>query len=197
MSSALRVGLISSLLLCSCTSFVDDKVGAGGTGGGGSAAAEGGSGSGKAAAGDAQTYLDGHNAVRASVEEPDGYAGEWRPLPPVGWSEAAATSAQAWADHLASALDCGLEHEQNGHYGENLAAGTNLGAQRAVELWASESESYSYAPRYVFSSDTGHYTQIVWRASTRIGCASAHCSRSVVVVCRYDPPGNFSGGAIY
>jgi hypothetical protein len=37
---------------------------------------------------------------------------------------------------------------------------------------------------------TGHFTQLVWRATTELGCARAQCGGIDVVVCQYDPPGN-------
>jgi pathogenesis-related protein 1 len=94
-------------------------------------------------------------------------------------------------------MDCGLQHASGTGYGENLAAGSNVGAQRAVDMWANEKSNYVYSPDYVFENGTGHYTQIVWRTSVRIGCASASCGGRSVVVCRYDPPGNFIGNEIF
>jgi hypothetical protein len=115
----------------------------------------------------------------------------------VAWSDEVASTSQEWANHLRDTMDCGLEHAQGTGYGENLAAGTNVDAERAVDMWASEEENYTYSPEYDFESNTGHYTQIVWRDTTHIGCASASCDRSNVVVCRYDPPGNFIGRDIF
>lgn len=146
---------------------------------------------------DARAYVDAHNAVRAAVTEPSGYTGMWQPVPPVDWSDQVAQTAAAWAEHLRASKDCGLEHASGSGYGENLAAGTNIDAERAVEMWAREVEQYSYSPKYAFDANTGHYTQIVWRATKRIGCASASCSGRSVVVCRYDPPGNYLGQQIY
>jgi pathogenesis-related protein 1 len=146
---------------------------------------------------DAQVYVDAHNAVRAAVKEPAGYSGSWQSVPPVAWSDEVATTALAWAKHLRDTKDCGLEHAAGSGYGENLAAGTNVDAERAVDMWASEIDDYSYSPEYAFENDTGHYTQIVWRGTEHIGCASAACSGSNVVVCRYDPPGNYLGQKIY
>ena len=147
---------------------------------------------------DAQIYVDAHNAVRAAVTEPSNYAGgTWQPLPPVSWSDEVATTSQAWANHLRDTMDCGLQHADGTGYGENLAAGSNVDAQGAVDMWESEKSNYVYSPEYVFENNTGHYTQIVWRSSIRIGCASAACGRSSVVVCRYDPPGNYIGNEIF
>jgi pathogenesis-related protein 1 len=146
---------------------------------------------------DAQVYVDAHNAVRAAVEQPANYASAWEPLPPVSWSDEVAITSQEWANHLRDTMDCGLQHANGTGYGENLAAGSNVGAQRAVDMWADEKENYVYSPEYDFSGDTGHYTQIVWRKSIRIGCASAQCGGSSVVVCRYDPPGNYIGDEIF
>ncbi len=146
---------------------------------------------------DAQIYVDAHNAVRAAVAKPDGYAGSWQALPPVAWSDEVATTAQAWANHLRDTASCGLMHASNTGYGENLAAGTRLDAQGAVDLWAAEKQNYTYSPKYVFSSDTGHYTQIAWRKTTHIGCGSAQCASGTVIACRYDPPGNYLGEQIF
>ncbi|HXK16965.1 MAG TPA: CAP domain-containing protein, partial [Polyangiaceae bacterium] len=133
----------------------------------------------------AMEFVAAHNAVRAAVTEPAGYTGTWQALPAVAWSDAVAASAQAWADHLMSTAGCDLQHASGTGYGENLAGGTHVSPQGAVDLWASEKANYTYSPKYAFTNNTGHYTQIVWRASTYIGCASAACAGSNVVVCRY------------
>ncbi len=150
------------------------------------------------ASGDGADYVDAHNAVRAAVVKPTNYpAGQtWEPIPPVTWSASVAATAQAWADHLV-ASGCVLEHDTKSGYGENLAMGTNLAAQGAVNLWAGEKTAYTYNARYQFESSTGHYTQLVWRKSTQIGCGSATCDRAVIVCCRYSPPGNTIGQQPY
>jgi pathogenesis-related protein 1 len=146
---------------------------------------------------DARIYVDAHNTVRAAVPEPADYSGSWAPVPPVTWSDEVAATAQAWAEHLRDNLDCGLMHASGTGYGENLAAGTNVDAARAVAMWASEEKNYSYSAKYAFENNTGHYTQIVWRKTTQIGCGRATCGSSAVIACRYSPPGNFIGQAPY
>jgi hypothetical protein len=44
--------------------------------------------------------------------------------------------------------------------------------------------------------DVGHYTQIVWPTTTRVGCAIASTSRTDYLVCRYSPAGNIDGRPI-
>lgn len=201
------LALSCALLGCDADDDDDDDAN-GGPGGGGGGATNGNSGAagraGTAGVGpvtsefpDAPVYVDAHNVVRAAVKEPAGYSGTWQPVPPVDWSDEVARTAQEWANHLKSSQDCGLEHATGTGYGENLAAGSNVDAERAVDMWASEVENYTYAPEFAFGGDTGHYTQIVWRKTREIGCASAECGDSSVVVCRYDPPGNVLGAQPY
>jgi pathogenesis-related protein 1 len=186
-----RWAVCSALAVSALACSADDDDGSGGN------PDQGGSSSVMTGFADAQTYVDAHNAVRAAVQKPTTYSGTWSDLPPLAWSDEVATSAQGWANHLRDTAGCGLMHTDGSGYGENLAAGSNLGAQRAVDMWASEADNYSYSPRYSFQTDTGHYTQIVWRNTSEIGCASAKCSGSSVVVCRYRPPGNYIGQQPY
>lgn len=112
--------------------------------------------------------------------------------PPLAWSQTLASQARQWADHLASS-GCRLEHSQSA-YGENLAGGTSgtLGPDAVVDLWYAEGAHYDYR-RGGFSMQTGHFTQLVWTTSTSLGCAQASCDGLDIVVCNYDPPGNYEG----
>lgn len=131
-----------------------------------------------------------HNAARCGVDTPN-------PLPPLAWSSTVAQTAQAYADVLAS-QGCNLNHS-SGPYGENLAAGSgNLSAQTVVDLWMSEAPCYPPGGSLNECSCTcGHYTQIVWRDSTELGCGVANCQSGQVWVCNYNPPGNFIGQPAY
>lgn len=146
----------------------------------------------------AKEYVDAHNAVRAAVTAPANYSGTWVPLPNVTWSDAVAASAQKWVDHLRDSLNCSLQHESSGTgLGENLAAGTDLTPTQAVQMWAREKSDFTYTKPFSYTASAGHYTQLVWRDSIEIGCASATCNRTVVISCRYKPPGNVIGGQIF
>lgn len=108
---------------------------------------------------------------------------------PLAWSSALASTAQAWADHLA-ASGCHLEHSR-GPFGENLAAATEgtLGPEEVTELWYREREGFDFR-RGGFSMATGHFTQLVWVGTTSMGCGVTQCGGLDVWVCNYDPPGN-------
>ncbi len=112
--------------------------------------------------------------------------------PPLVWSTKLAAAAQAWAEHLRD-HGCGFDHSQS-PYGENLAGGTAgmLDAAGIVGMWAEEESAYDFA-HGGFSMDTGHFTQVVWRGTTAVGCGSMTCNGMDVWVCNYDPPGNMEG----
>ncbi|KAA6420782.1 MAG: pry1p, partial [Trebouxia sp. A1-2] len=103
------------------------------------------------------------------------------------------TYAQNWADE-------GQFVHSYGAYGENLAEGDGNGwtsaadaASSAVDLWYNEVTLYDYS-NAVFSSATGHFTQLVWVASTQIGFgAYLTSSGEWLIVAEFDPPGNVEG----
>lgn len=162
--------------------------------------------------------LTAHNTERANTGPSPGVAA-------LTWSTDLATYAQAWATSLATA-DKGLLHRNSspntadqtpnntlpccsGEYlGENLSGNTatddgTLGAA-GVASWISEKANYNYAQDdglgagCAAGNTCGHYTQVVWRASTLVGCGKAtSASGWTFVVCNYYTAGNFSGQKPY
>ena len=135
-------------------------------------------------AGDVRAITGYHNKVRADVG-----------VAPMKWSAALAAYAQDWADHLA-ATTCRMAHRTERKYGENLFQGTagHYTAVDAAKGW--ESEKKDYRGGVLMASNwhpAGHYTQMVWRDTTTLGCGEAICSRTLIVACNYDPPGNYIG----
>ena len=129
-----------------------------------------------------------HNEVREA---------EGAGLSPMKWDQNLAVVAQGYADALAG-QDCALIHS-SGPYGENLywSKGFKSSPQVVVDSWASEIEAYDYDTN-ACSGVCGHYTQIVWQKTERLGCGQASCAGGEEVwVCNYDPPGNWVGEKPY
>ena len=156
---------------------------------------------------DMQTVLNVHNSERAAVK-----------VPPLTWSNSLADGAQTWATHLATTgqfahdpvytgLSC-FQARTNPCYGENIAGFNPSKGPSApgegVDLWVKEKSKYtpgSPVDLYV----NGHYTQMVWQATTKVGCATAPPNGQAppnghpysILVCRYDPSGNGPPGVPY
>ncbi|KAF7791926.1 hypothetical protein EIP86_002952 [Pleurotus ostreatoroseus] len=132
---------------------------------------------------DIQQYLTAHNTVRAQ-----------HGASALTWSDELASKAQQWAN------GCKFQHSGGslGPFGENLAAGTgsSYDIAAAVKSWTDEVSEYD--PNNPVPS---HFTQVVWKASTQVGCAEAQCSGIFAAsfglakyfVCEYSPQGNVIG----
>ncbi|KWV92962.1 hypothetical protein AUC45_02130 [Erythrobacter sp. YT30] len=88
--------------------------------------------------------------------------------------------------------------------GENLWAGTAGAFDYAYMAagWIDEKRFYVHGTFPNVSNtgnwaDVGHYTQIIWRDTTRLGCGVATGSGRDYLVCRYAPPGNVQGQYAY
>lgn len=122
----------------------------------------------------------------------------------MNWDDKLAELAQKWVD------GCTFEHSGGSltsefGYGENLAAGTGeQDIAGAVSGWVDEEKAWNPS-NPVFSMETGHFTQVVWKGTTTIGCAYKDCPSSTgpfgdgygptwrLHSCMYTPPGNFGG----
>ncbi|CAN1167533.1 Pathogenesis-related protein 1 [Linum perenne] len=139
-----------------------------------------------------QDYVNAHNAARSAVG-----------VGPVTWDPSVAAYAQSYARQRAAG-DCKLVHS-GGPYGENLAWSSGQISAKgavggAVGMWVNERADYDYNSNTCAQGKVcGHYTQVVWRSSSRIGCAKAACSggRGTFVICNYNPPGNYVGQKPY
>ncbi|KAF5733242.1 putative STS14 protein precursor [Tripterygium wilfordii] len=134
-----------------------------------------------------QDYANTHNTARNQVGVSN-----------MTWDDAIATYAQNYADSRID--DCNLVHS-NGTYGENLAKGSSgtFSGVDAVNLWVAEKAYYNYTSNScAVGQQCGHYTQVVWRNSVRLGCARVRCNNGWwFVTCNYDPPGNYVGQRPY
>jgi hypothetical protein len=87
--------------------------------------------------------------------------------------------------------------------GENLWMGTRgaYSVETMVGNWASERRlfvpgTFPNNSRSGNWEDIGHYTQMIWPTTTRVGCALASNASTDYLVCRYSPAGNVDGHAV-
>lgn len=133
----------------------------------------------------AQHMLQAHNTIRSRLR-----------LPPLTWSPDLTRYAQQWAIRLAR--ENRLYHHLHPTYGENLYLidGARARPSQVVAAWASERRWFNYRTNSCGGS-CGHYTQIIWRDSRQLGCATANSGEVQVWVCEYNPPGNIVGERPY
>lgn len=147
---------------------------------------------------DSQKMLAAHNRWRAAAH-----------VPVLSYSPELAASAQEWANSLKDNNHCQMQHSKPaGRYGENLFWASALKwsdgkrelqkvtPNKVVDDWGSERADYNYQNNSCAGGKMcGHYTQLVWRSTTTVGCAVAVCdgTREQIWVCQYQPPGNWVG----
>jgi uncharacterized protein YkwD len=138
--------------------------------------------------------LKAHNDARAAVG-----------VGPVTLDTDLNTAARAYAQVLIA--NGRFEHSSNAsrpNQGENLWAGTAsaFSFQQMAAGWVDEKQFFidGVFPNVSTTGnwqDVGHYTQIIWRNTTKIGCGIASNAQRDVLVCRYSPPGNFIGQRVF
>jgi len=133
----------------------------------------------------AREMVSAHNQIRAQAG-----------VPPLLWSDRLEAVAEDWAKTLLARRD--FSHRPNGKLGENLFAitGARSTSAEVIRVWANESRDYDYRSNRC-RDVCGHYTQIVWRDTKKVGCAVARDNRREIWVCNYDPPGNWVGHRPY
>ncbi|KAK6503023.1 hypothetical protein TWF481_008058 [Arthrobotrys musiformis] len=122
---------------------------------------------------DDQKCLDSHNKFRA----------------------AHGAKALTWNQEMADfardkTQDCTMHHS-GGPYGENLAFGYT-DVVDAITAWYDEKNQYD-ASSPGFQMSTGHFTQLIWKATSEIGCYNRQCGGSQYLMCEYKTPGNVVG----
>ena len=147
-----------------------------------------------------QAFLNSHNNNRAGVNPPA------RSMPSMSWSDDLATNASNWASQ------CVWSHSRTPNVGENLYATSarmpvgNFDPTTAVNSWGGEKVNYNYNNNSCANGqECGHYTQVVWADSTKVGCGVSNCpsisglpwNGGTMVVCQYSPPGNYIGERPY
>jgi hypothetical protein len=147
-------------------------------------------------------FLHVHNDIRKRYN-----------VPPLTWDENIARYAQKWAQYLKDNNQCQIMHRSHAGMTEGKKYGENLGfnwtsmslpadkfaqsPEYIVKGFAKECANYNYQKNSCASGKVcGHFTQVVWKNSKRLGCGMVTCGgpkkgRSELWVCNYDPPGNY------
>ncbi|KAJ3497059.1 hypothetical protein NLG97_g2191 [Lecanicillium saksenae] len=166
-------------------------------------------------------YTDGYNADEIDLDIDGDYADAVIEQHNIHRTNHSALALE-WDATLAAiaqkhAMKCDFEHtadgEEGSQYGENLsywassgdiARKENYAVRHAItDGWYNKEEpfytGYGYAvpPNYKTGfKKYGHFTQVVWKSSKRVGCGSTLCAAGVLsrypawyTVCNYDPPG--------
>lgn len=139
----------------------------------------------------ASRLLAAHNSERARMG-----------VAPLRWDPSLAASAASYGPALARLGR--LQHSPKAYrpgQRENLWMGTR-GAFRPEQMvgnWIAEKAyfraggPFPHVSRTGNWSDVAHYTQVVWRGTTHVGCAIYPAGRWDYLICRYSPPGNVDG----
>jgi hypothetical protein len=147
-----------------------------------------------------------HDAARAAASPTPS-----PPLSPLGWSAAAASAAQAWANGCSWGHDAelgALGMGQNIFAVGSTSAAVSAAPADVVGSWVSEASSYHYDTNTCDAGKVcGHYTAVVWRSTTSVGCGHTVCHANSPFgagfphwdywVCNYAPPGNWVGQRPY
>ncbi|XP_030634028.1 GLIPR1-like protein 1 [Chanos chanos] len=146
-----------------------------------------------------------HNKHRSSVNP---QASNMRHMT---WDEALAVTARAWARKCVFEHNIYLGETKRVHpiytsVGENIWAGAppaHFSVETAINSWMKEVKYYTY-DSHSCTRVCGHYTQVVWADSYKVGCAVQVCpdgvskttfssKKGVIFVCDYATGGNYNG----
>ena len=137
--------------------------------------------------------LRAHNAARAEVGSP-----------PLQWDPTLALAAASYGPALSRlgrlqhSPRAGRENQR-----ENLWMGQQgrFHPEQMVAAWTDEKQLFSpgqfpNVSRTGRWSDVAHYTQMIWKSTTHVGCAIYRDGAWDYLICRYSPPGNRDGNVV-
>ncbi|XP_053971090.1 venom allergen 3-like [Hylaeus volcanicus] len=154
-----------------------------------------------------------HNELRQFVARGAEHRGNPGPQPAasnmkiMSWDDELATVAQRWANQ------CNFGHDscrsvERFVVGQNVASTSTTGQQNSkpsdlIMMWYNEVEKMDnrLVDKLTNINDVGHYTQLVWADSYKIGCGKIIYQdgqwNTYYLVCNYGPAGNYINSPIY
>ncbi|KAM6185143.1 cysteine-rich secretory protein 2-like [Rhynchocyon petersi] len=137
-----------------------------------------------------EEIVNKHNSLRRSVSPPAS------DMLKMSWDKAAAINSQKWANQCIYSHSSKEARKTNTSCGENLFMSSDLPSwSEAIQSWYDEVYDFTFG-KGAKSTDAviGHYTQVVWSTSYRVGCGVAYCPEEELpyyLVCQYCPAGNY------
>lgn len=133
-----------------------------------------------------EDFLEAHNTYRRR-----------HGVPPLKLDRKLCRYSEEWAKHLAAKNI--LEHRPGSNYGENIYClyssdpNFTVNGHTPVDTWYEEVKLHPFG-REPSNLKSGHFSQVIWRASEALGVGVAKNSQgSIYVVANYSPAGNFVG----
>ncbi|XP_032452574.1 venom allergen 3 homolog [Nasonia vitripennis] len=160
--------------------------------------------------------LNFHNEMRQKVARGHEQRGNPEPqpaatnMPQLTWDDELEEMAQQWANH------CDLENHDSclpKGVGQNMASRGTAGNVNSIDVkyllkdWYNEVDLFNSneVASFVFHEDPkkiiGHYTQMLWAKTTKIGCGAIKFKEgefnTFFLVCNYRVAGNCPGEPVY
>ncbi|KAI8582512.1 hypothetical protein K450DRAFT_292776 [Umbelopsis ramanniana AG] len=127
---------------------------------------------------DSDSYVGAHNAKRKLHKS----------TLPLQYDAHLESSAKAHTDQCLFSL-----LEQHEDIGENLARGFSTW-NSAVDAWYAGIQYYDPHRPMDNATKTNRFTQVVWKATKKVGCSkNTACINGTLIVCYYSPSGNWIG----
>ncbi|EPB66961.1 SCP-like protein [Ancylostoma ceylanicum] len=163
-----------------------------------------------------EKFLERHNSLRSSLakgeqEDPlgvNGFAPKAARMRKMVWDCEIEYNSQKHASscqyaHSPPSARPGLG--QNLYFTEQITLGVALAAAQASNSWWAELKTFGVPPEnriteavyYRKGKEIGHYSQMAWQNSYKLGCGISWCKQFTYVVCEYGPGGNTMGELIY
>lgn len=126
-------------------------------------------------------------------------------VPPLQWDADLAEGAADWARHLSRTgrFEHSPDDPRREPIGENIWGGTPRAylPESMVGLWVAEKSQFKPGTfpnnsRSGRLEDVTHYTQLVWKRTTHVGCGASAVGKEEILVCRYRTAGNVYGQAV-